>query len=99
MSAGKPPVEPDEADRLIDLGNDHWAVPMYRDGFLWGVDEWHRNQRDDWCSGWVPIKSPGRTDERFWDLLSKTPLTISPSVVCTACSAHGWIQQGAWRDA
>lgn len=98
-AAVKPPVDPGEADRLIDLGSEHWAVPMYRDGVLFGVDEWHRNQRGEWCSGWVPIKTAGRTDDRYWDLVSEQPLTLSPSLQCTACPSHGWIRDGAWTDA
>jgi hypothetical protein len=56
------------------------------------------------CSGSVTFRSdvaiayerPGRD---MWDVQSFDPLTISPSVLCTACGDHGFIRDGAWIPA
>ena len=34
-----------------------------------------------------------------WQVVSWEPLTLSPSVLCTACQAHGWIRDGRWVPA
>lgn len=31
-----------------------------------------------------------------WTLVSKEPLTISPSVLCGECKCHGFITDGKW---
>jgi hypothetical protein len=34
-----------------------------------------------------------------WNVESWDPLTISPSVLCTACGDHGFIRAGRWINA
>lgn len=39
---------------------------------------------------------PGRT---LWTVESWEPLTLSPSLLCTACGHHGFVRQGSWVPA
>lgn len=34
-----------------------------------------------------------------WTLVSKEPLTISPSLLCRGCGTHGFITNGQWVPA
>lgn len=62
----------------------------------WGLIWYH--QRPDGlglCMGgisWDPA------DAYHWDLVSREPLTVSPSLLC-ACGAHGFIRDGKWQPA
>lgn len=63
----------------------------------WGLI-WYHTRPDNGkpCSGclsWDPA------DEPHWDLLSREPLTLLPSLHCTACERHGWIKDGHWMPA
>lgn len=44
--------------------------------------------------GRLPINS-----DMGWQLDSKDPITISPSIHCQTCGTHGWIRNGEWVDA
>lgn len=35
----------------------------------------------------------------WWHVLSRDPLTISPSIHCLVCGLHGFITNGAWMTA
>ena len=37
--------------------------------------------------------------EKAWDLVSREPLTLSPSINCLDCGCHGFIQSGKWVSA
>jgi hypothetical protein len=39
---------------------------------------------------------PGRPS---WTVVQDEPLTLSPSLLCTACGHHGFIQDGRWVPA
>lgn len=82
----------------VHLGGDHWYTPIYRDGDWVGIQEWHHNQRDEWCAGWVPFAGAPTRAGTSWDTLSLDPLTLSPSLLCS-CGSHGFIRDGAWVDA
>lgn len=34
-----------------------------------------------------------------WELISLSPLTIAPSLLCGACGDHGFIRDGKWIPA
>jgi hypothetical protein len=34
-----------------------------------------------------------------WILISKEPMTVRPSILCTRCGCHGWITKGEWVPA
>jgi hypothetical protein len=44
--------------------------------------------------GWCPVK-PNNPDG--WDLVSESPLTLSPSLLCRTCGHHGHIRGGRWE--
>lgn len=48
------------------------------------------------CSGSVGFQ--GRDSDGKWTVVQEDPLTLSPSLNCTACGRHGYIENGRWRD-
>ena len=34
-----------------------------------------------------------------WTVVSKDPLTVTPSILCHKCKVHGWIRNGEWEEA
>lgn len=79
----------------IDLGSNTWIVKIEDDKGNWiGIDEFHYNEKDDLCCGWVPFNGP-----RAWTVESLDPLTLSPSLLCPRCHHHGWIRNGSWVEA
>lgn len=55
------------------------------------------------CGGYVTFDTPvarqvfaGRS---FWKVESWEPMTLSPSLLCTACGRHGFIRKGRWVEA
>ncbi len=44
----------------------------------------------------VPVKP---TWKDGWDLISESPLTLSPSLRCLVCGHHGFIRNGEWQPA
>lgn len=62
-----------------------------------GLVEYHRNGDGAWCGGWVGFTNvPGHGDNAQHQLDSIEPLTVSPSLQCTRCPAHGFIREGKW---
>jgi len=39
------------------------------------------------------VRPPGRP---VWQVVTWEPLTLAPSLLCTACGHHGWIREGVW---
>lgn len=33
----------------------------------------------------------------YWKVISEEPLTLSPSILCTACGNHGFVTAGHWQ--
>lgn len=65
-----------------------------------GLLEEHRTPAGQECGGGVLFDLPG-VREAFpnhpvWTLVSLDPLTLSPSLLCTACGHHGFIREGRW---
>ncbi|HYS41963.1 MAG TPA: DUF6527 family protein [Pseudonocardiaceae bacterium] len=42
---------------------------------------------------------PGTEPHRTWHVEQDDPLTLSPSLLCTACGDHGFIRNGQWVPA
>ncbi len=63
-------------------------------GLLWYH---HRPDTGEECGiggiSWDP------DDRVHWDLVSLDPLTVSPSLLCQTCGAHGFIRDGRWVKA
>lgn len=66
---------------------------------------WHRRADSEtgWCAGSFAWRNP--SPEHFpgkgvlWDLVRWEPLTVSPSLLCLECRAHGFIREGKWVPA
>lgn len=95
---------------LIDLGDGHWALPVtcaaHPEEGTTGYIEGHKRPDDGTdCEGSVMLKGHGhgkRADGSNipeWERVKDSPLTLTPSVLCTDCGAHGWIKDGKWKDA
>lgn len=46
------------------------------------------------CYGYAPVVTP-----EGWTLVSETPLTLTPSLLCRICGHHGFITDGKWVTA
>lgn len=88
---------------IIDLGQGHHLRRVVDStGTLCGFVDEHLDARDPrrQCGGSVPLANsswaePGRT----WTIEQEEPLTLSPSLLCTACGDHGWVRDGKWIPA
>lgn len=85
----------------IDLGDGRWAELREFEGEIAGADVFHPG-----CGSPDFIPFTGRSwarrfDGRIeaWDLVSESPLTLSPSILCRACGDHGFIRNGKWERA
>jgi hypothetical protein len=52
-----------------------------------------RFARGDLYPSMLPLGGDG------WTVISKEPLTIVPSILCSRCGVHGWIRNGEWVNA
>lgn len=54
------------------------------------------------CAGYItfagPVQQEIAPNQATWDVLSWSPLTLSPSVLCS-CGDHGYIRNGVWVPA
>lgn len=74
----------------LDLGDGNVAEIRGDYGLAWH----HKrpdNGEDCTALGWVHWHGPNG-----WTLVSREPLTLSPSLLCTVCGAHGFIRDGRW---
>lgn len=81
---------------VLDLGSGLTAELRLLDGELMGVELIHKAASGGKCSGgaWLPVTGPDR-----WELVSRDPLTLSPSILCRGCGLHGFIREGKWVPA
>ncbi len=91
-------------DDALDIGDGHKIVVNEYQGETAGVVEYHRKADGDWCSGWVAFagsKWAAHFQEKIisWQVISRDPLTLSPSILCRACGNHGFIENGKWKSA
>lgn len=98
------PVAPEESNYLGDAVDRGWTeavkVGPYR--VLWypngDVRFAHRCDRESPGRGIVdcaPLLQIGGGHT----IVTRTPLTISPSILCDDCGTHGFVQQGQWVPA
>lgn len=69
-----------------------------------GIIEAHKNPAGELCEGYVsfckPLNPSALEAEReTWEVQSLRPLTISPSIQCSSCPAHGFIREDKWVGA
>lgn len=63
----------------------------------WGLIWYHtRPDNGEQCSGCL---SWDDSEVKHWTLVSREPLTLSPSLNCDACGRYGWIEGGQWKAA
>lgn len=82
-----------------DLGDGH-RIQITADRY-WFVEE-HPDLRDpsQMCSGSGGISgNPQAVIGRTWVIEVQDPLTLSPSISCTACGNHGFVRGGKWVPA
>jgi len=84
----------------IELGNGGGSVEITAKmgkpgewGLIWDHTRPDNGQPCCGCLSWDP------EDANHWTLIAREPLTLSPSLNCTACKRHGWIENGKWRPA
>lgn len=92
-------IPPEDA---IDIGPGHRIKYNDYEGEPAGIVEWHLKSDGNWCQGWVAFHGskwankfkPG--DMIGWHVVEKEPLTLTPSILCRTCGAHGFITKGKW---
>lgn len=85
---------------VIELGNGGGSVEITgktgKPG-EWGLIWYHtRPDNGEPCGGCL---SWDTADTTHWTLVSREPLTLSPSLNCTTCGRHGFIENSKWRPA
>lgn len=77
------------------------VAPGTPDGAVCGMIEYHDGRDGARCTGgYVPFDLPGVTHPERWRVeRDGRELTLSPSLLCTACGNHGWIRDGKWVPA
>src|SRR6185437_3504546 len=88
------------------LDDDHFIVWMtYPDApHPHGGVFWHRapDKPGGWCCGSFHFEQPRHQftpgPVETWQLISRDPLTLSPSFLCH-CGHHGWLRDGKWVPA
>jgi hypothetical protein len=67
-----------------------------------GLIEAHRNPAGEWCAGSILFDIPENAayvGSPMWQVVSRDPLHLEPSLLCTRCQHHGWIRGGRWINA
>lgn len=88
-------------DLWLDADNALEFIHWKDDPEPYGANWWHRATREsDWHMGGFQWRKPdpiihGPT----WDLVSFDGLTVTPSLLCYSCGAHGFIRDGKWEKA
>lgn len=89
----------------IDIGGGHRIAFYTRDNddtHVGLIDHHHKPDGSECSGGSVLFDLPQNEDfpgHAKWQVMSKEPLTLSPSLLCTICGDHGWIREGAWVQA
>lgn len=91
--------EIDRAVRLEGPGAEHRYLPLADAAGAWvGLMDFHlvaTARGPQWCGGAVLWSGP----DALHSLVSKDPLTVSPSLLHPVCGSHGFIHGGRWVDA
>ena len=51
------------------------------------------------CSGMIATHAEYDVGRPHWTIVQQDPITLTPSILCRSCGAHGWIRDGKWVDA
>jgi hypothetical protein len=67
------------------------------------IDEHPRRDTGVQCAGSGRLLEVGQANPNdgraYWTIIHESPLTLTPSLLCTACGDHGWINDGKWVKA
>lgn len=88
-------VEPENWLPYAELPGGVQVEVLFRDGTPVALIERHARPDGSTCEGVVRIRPTGH-DREVWTVEQESPLTLSPSIACTACGHHGWIREGRW---
>lgn len=90
----------DDWTREIEQG-DQDILDRFTEGW-YRVGDHRINVRKNGGLAWLHDKPSGgrhmvgTREGEVWITESTDPLTLSPSLNCTGCGRHGWVQNGAW---
>lgn len=96
--------DPDERDGTY-IGHEHIISPQVAEagGPVIGYHVWHPCRDGKMQPGGVFLDIPELPEwlsgHITWQLISREPLHIEPSVLCRACNDHGFIRGGRWMPA
>jgi Family of unknown function (DUF6527) len=80
----------------VDASHGVLIDTRYVDGALHGIAYQHPCIAGGLREAFIPLNPPFKTG---WDLVSVSPLTITPSLLCRACGHHGFLTEGKWVPA
>ena len=85
---------------LIDIGSGHKLRRISQDGRLVAFIDEHIDQRTgfDCAGGLVTLRNSPGQNRPTWTMFSEEPVTLSPSLLCTQCGAHGFVRDGKWTE-
>jgi hypothetical protein len=88
----------------VDIGEGHRISFREFKGEVAGIAEYHQKPDGTWCSGWVAFSGSAwarefKTPINVWQVISREPLSLTPSILCRACGNHGNITNGRWVKA
>jgi hypothetical protein len=86
----------------IDIGHGVTIRFTAHQGETIGIVEEHPDERDPStrCAAALFWKAmPNDRPRPIWTLVQRDPLTLTPSISCTACGHHGFITDGRWVPA
>src|SRR5690348_15915346 len=90
------------ASNPIDLGDGHVLTLVDWMGEVAACRIAHKRKDGTQCDEWVPFagRSWARSFEpkqiAAWNVVSDSPLTLSPSIECRVCGDHGFVRGGKW---
>jgi len=79
----------------IDIGHNVTIEFREIEGICMGIAYTHQTPNGEVHESYIPVGS----DPKDWTLIQRTPLTVSPSLLCRECGHHGWIRDGRWIPA
>jgi hypothetical protein len=86
--------ESDANDPIVEIGHDVAVQRVAgKDGKTLGFEYRHPCRSGPavhWLNTSEPLLRP------CWDVVSESPLTLAPSLLCRACGHHGFIRDGKW---
>jgi Family of unknown function (DUF6527) len=81
-------------DPPIDIGHGVAIQARRVDGKIGGFAWWHPCTDGRRAEGYANTEPVG--PDPGWELVSESPVTLTPSLLCTACKFHGLITDGRW---